>query len=1094
MRMKAMSESPERLDDAARAEASAPSDSILLEAPAGSGKTAVLTQRFLRLLCTVEDPSEILAITFTRKAAAQMRARVTRALRGEVAAGDPAAAELRALGQAALAHGVVRGWKIDTEPHNLRIQTIDSFNYWLASQLPVASRAGGALNVTETADELYARAARRTLLGAEADPVLAPDAQLLFERLDNHWVNLERLIAQMLEQRGHWLRFVAGEDPQLLCRRVNEGLAALARSTLQALYARLPEALRRRAQALPGCGVLGSEPAQLPHWKQFAQLVLTKNDWRKQLSAQRLTADFADPAVCRRLRDLIDELRGLAGLREALLELKRAPAAALSDDDAAAIQALSRLLAHAAAELHAEFAEARRVDHTYVTGAARAALAEDGAPTDLALRTGLTLKHILVDEFQDTSLAQLQLLEMLTVGWEEGDGRTLFVVGDPMQSIYRFRDAEVGLFLRAREAGIGQLRLQRLRLSRNFRATPALVAFVNEIFAEVFPAADELRAGAVSYRTSVAARAADDALATLAPVTARLFPDDRAAEARAIAARVAELRRLDPNGTVAVLVAAHAHAVPVIDALQARALPALGVDLVPLRERLIVRDLVQLTHALYDLADRAAWLAVLRAPWCGARLTTLTALSGLNDRELVIEALANPERLARCDPADRERLTRIREILAGALSGRAGESVADWLERTWMRLGASDAYPAQELEDARAFFAALAERTAALEWRGPQHFASLLARLYSAASAGENPVQVMTIHRAKGLEFDHVIVPALERTTRPAERRLLRWIDLPTEASESDLLIAPLPAVGAEEGDLSVYLQDLLRQRDTNERCRMLYVAATRARRTLWLSAAPRLAADGTVKPDKRSPLAILWRALAGRFETAADTPAAATVPAGSAPLVRLARDWQPAQLPASLPLRQLPRPYLVLEPPEFSWVGETQRHVGTLVHAWLARLTQQPQLPAPEAIEAQRAALLAQLRRVSVPAGEQSHAVELILAAIRHTLADERGRWILSGAHREAHSEWQLSGVSNERLRNVVIDRSFVDAAGTRWVIDYKTSRHEGGDLEGFLAQEMQRYREQLADYVALAAALGPQLVRAALYFPLLGAFRELR
>src|SRR5215467_9663249 len=173
-RMRPMSEPALRSDEAARAAASAPADSVLLEAPAGSGKTAVLTRRFLRLLTTVDDPGQILAITFTRKAAAEMQARVTRALRGEFTASDPEAAELTGLARAALAHGVARGWSIDTHPQSLRIQTIDSFNYWLASQLPVASQAGGVLQVTESAGELYRRAARRTLLEAETDPHLAP--------------------------------------------------------------------------------------------------------------------------------------------------------------------------------------------------------------------------------------------------------------------------------------------------------------------------------------------------------------------------------------------------------------------------------------------------------------------------------------------------------------------------------------------------------------------------------------------------------------------------------------------------------------------------------------------------------------------------------------------------------------------------------------------------------------------------------------------------------------------------------------------------------------------------------------------------------
>jgi ATP-dependent exoDNAse (exonuclease V) beta subunit len=1082
-----MSETELRLDEAARTAASQPSDSILLEAPAGSGKTAVLTRRFLRLLTTVEDPGQILAITFTRKAAAEMQARVIRALRGESAASDPAAAELGVLARAALAHGATRGWSIETHPQSLRIQTIDAFNYWLASQLPVASQAGGVLQVTESARGLYQRAARRTLLEAETDSDLATDARLLFERTDNHWMYLERLIAQMLEERGHWLRFVAGEEPRALCERVNESLAHLAQARLEALCALIPAGLRRRAQALPGCGPLGREPAELCHWKRLVHLVLTKDDWRRQVTAHRLGSDFADPRACQELRNLIVELRGLAGAREALLALRRAPAGELSEDDASAIQALSRLLSRAAAELHAEFAVARRVDYTYVIGAARQALTENGQPTDLALRTGLALRHILVDEFQDTSLAQLQLLEMLTVGWQEGDGRTLFVVGDPMQSIYRFREAEVGLFLKARLAGIGQVTLKPLRLQRNFRAVPALVEFTNEVFAQVFPAADELRSGAVSYRASVSAHTGRAARSTggIAPATLRLFPQGPAAEAHAIAAHIADLRQRDPAGTVAVLVVAHAHAVPIVAALVARGLASCAVDLVPLRERMIVRDLVQLTRALFDLADRAAWLALLRSPWCGARLRTLTALSRLNDRELIIQALGSPERLVHCDPDDLPRLARLRAVMTRALTERGEGPVADWLERTWLRLGASDAYEAQELGDARAFFAALAARAAAFEWQGPEDFAALLEHLYSAPQNGDNPVQVMTIHRAKGLEFEHVIVPALQRATRGAEHRLLRWIDLPGETSASDLLISPSPPVGAaEESDLNVFLKDLIRQRDTHERCRLMYVAATRARSTLWLSAAPATSEEGGVKPDRRSMLALLWPALEKRFEVVAGAMPRAEPPS-VVPVTRLIADWQSATPAPAVQVTQLPAAYLASEPLEFSWVRETQRDIGTAVHAWLARLAGAPQLP-------DSAAVLAQLARLGVPGSEQPRALEVILTALRHMLADERGRWILSGSHREAYSEWELSGLSGGRLRSVKIDRSFVDESGIRWVIDYKTSAHEGGDLEGFLAHEIERYRPQLEAYLELVQAVGPEPVRAALYFPLLGAFRE--
>ena len=1086
-----------RADAEARERALDPQRSILLQAPAGSGKTSMLTQRFLRLLRTVEEPGAILAITFTRKAAAEMRARVTQALRGQSAADDPCAGELRALTAAALRHGAARGWNLAQDPGALRIQTIDSFTHWLASQLPIAARAGGTLRVTETPQELYRRAARRTLLAAEADAVLGADTELLFERLDNHWNNLERLLADMLGERAHWLRYVLQTGPGQLCARVNASLEHIIRDHLAAAGAALPPALLLAAQQLPGVGALGGDPAHLPAWKRLADCTLTGGRWRVRLTEELLGPAYAQAPAREALRSCIAQLSRTPGSAQLLQAVAALPAAALSAEDEAAIAALARVLEHAARELHVEFAEAGRVDYTYVTGAARAALAEAGLPTELALRTGLAFSHILVDEFQDTSLAQFQLLESLTAAWQQGDGRTLFIVGDPMQSIYRFRDAEVGLFITAREHGIGNVRLTPLRLTRNFRATPALVDWSNEVFAQVFPAADELRAGAIAFSASVAARLpAERSPPAHASVQLRLFPGDRDAEARSIAARISELRGRAPEARVAVLVAAHAHAVPIVNVLRTAGVEVLGVDLVPLAQRPIVRDLVQLARALHDLGDRSAWLAVLRAPWCGASLATLTALSGPEDPQLLWEALADAARLARCAPRDLARLVRVREVLARALERRDSGPAADWLEATWVQLGAPDAYPRAELGDARVFFSALAERAAAFEWRGPEDFPALLQDLYSAAdAAGANPVQVMTIHRAKGLEFDHVLVPGLDRGVGAGERPLLRWIDLPRERGASDLIVAPAAAIGEEGGgELNAFLAGLLTTRARHERTRLMYVAATRARETLHLSAAPKMKSGGRLDPDPRSLLACLWPALAERFQVQAPAPGApAARRAQALPLRRLSDLWRPPQLPAAEPLPHLPLERSSIEAPEFSWVGETQRHIGTVVHALLAQIADAPALPTGAQLQAQRDAVLRQLRRAGVPEREAAEAASLVLTALARTLGDERGRWILGAGHPEAHSELALTGVTAGRLRSVVIDRCFVDEAGTRWVIDYKTSRHEGGSLESFLDHEMQRYQGQLSDYLALARSLGPQPVRAALYFPLLGAFREL-
>ena len=161
-----------------------------------------------------------------------------------------------------------------------------------------------------------------------------------------------------------------------------------------------------------------------------------------------------------------------------------------------AAQELTRLF-----EVHGE------CDHTQIAGAARQALTEDSGPTPLAERLGTRLAHILVDEFQDTSREQYDLLRTLTCEWSPGDGNTLFLVGDPMQSIYGFRNAEVGRFSTVRAAGLPTGALEPLELRRNFRSAPSLVDWCNRTFARVFPAADDVRRSAVRHLASIAARA-----------------------------------------------------------------------------------------------------------------------------------------------------------------------------------------------------------------------------------------------------------------------------------------------------------------------------------------------------------------------------------------------------------------------------------------------------------------------------------------------------------------------------------------------------------------------------------------------------------
>jgi ATP-dependent exoDNAse (exonuclease V) beta subunit len=785
----------------------------------------------------------------------------------------------------------------------------------------------------------------------------------------------------------------------------------------------------------------------------------------------------------------------------------------LAADDAEALAGLSLLLQHAAAELEIEFAQRARVDHVAVAGAARAALSVDGAPTDLALRCGDAIRHILIDEFQDTSLEQFELLRALTAGWSAGDGRTLFAVGDPMQSIYQFREAEVGLFLQARGQGIGGLQLESLQLRRNFRSAPEVIDWVNAACARVFPANDDPWLAAISYLPALAGRAQPGG-----SVQVHAMHDaDPAAEAARIATLAVEERQRSPGCSIAVLVPARRHAPPIVAALRAAGLAVRGVKLEPLAERPVVRDLGVLARALCHLGDRTAWLSLLRAPWCGLALPQLQALAE-GDLQPLWSRLGESSVLAALDADARRRVARLRTALRPAIEGAdrllpLGQRV----ERAWLRLGGpATCGSASDLANAEAYLRALDEQREA-EWPAGDAADELVAELYASAEPLAGAVEILTVHAAKGLEWDVVFLPALGRSARSNDRPLLEWLDMPVTVLPGGLLLAPMQGVGeSPPRSLVDYIAGVRQQRRRLERARLLYVAATRARRSLhWLGFAPASATTGELQPRGGTSLALLWPVLAPSFQPAGTAHASASQavqPAediaqasvrDAAPgtvagaLLRLAGDWDPQQLPGPVRATRLAvGAGLAPEAPEYLWVGLPARLVGTLVHAELQRLSAQVAVAGagalPEAAALRAAAYLPRLAELGLVGEPARDAAQRIVAALSATLADARGRWLLGEGGGEAHSELRLAGLHEGRVLNISIDRVRTDEQGERWIVDYKTGTHEGGDLEGFLASEAIRHAPQLARYRAMAAHLWDGTLRTALYFPLLGRFRE--
>jgi len=207
-----------------------------------------------------------------------------------------------------------------------------------------------------------------------------------------------------------------------------------------------------------------------------------------------------------------------------------------------------------------------------------------------------------------------------------------------------------------------------------------------------------------------------------------------------------------------------------------------------------------------------------------------------------------------------------------------------------------------------------------------------------------------------------------------------------------------------------------------------------------------------------------------------------------------LSADWA---LPAPPTGIVSPRPSGESEQPagpvEYSWVGQTARQIGIVAHRLWGMVAQE----GSEHWDAQRIGALARptvlmLRERGVPGDELDAAGRRIMSVLRGVLGDPRGRWVLSGKHQQAHCEYPLSGYLDGRLVHARLDRSFVDADGVCWVVDYKTGGHEGGDREAFLDQELTRYLPQLGRYAALVRHMHDGPVCTALYYPVLQGWRE--
>jgi ATP-dependent exoDNAse (exonuclease V) beta subunit len=1002
--------------------------SVVAQAPAGSGKTTLLLDRYLRLLANADEPENVLVITFTRKAAAELRLRVTSALAQET---HPAVALVRQRDR-------TRGWDIATTPHRLRIQTIDAFALSVAQRLPIVSAIGARVEFAHDARSLYRAAVDRVFSRLTDDP-LGPELADVLAMFDNDYEALVASFCDMLAKRDQWLdaaraAIESASRSEGIERLLAHGIDTLTRDVIADvehalgpdLLCELEQLAREAAYTLGHTFPSSLHPANAPAWRFVGELVTTQDGRiRRQVDVRQGFVSNGGRDAKARMHAALERLRA-ADLDDSLFNLRKLPDIAAVASDARRVAGVTLALSLAALELSRVFEQLGAIDFAELTFAARRALGSPEAPTDLALALDHRLSHILIDEFQDTSQSQLDLVTRLLDGWTDDDGRTFFAVGDPMQSIYRFRDAEVALMMRAARDGLGSVRPQSVRLQENFRSDPTLIDWINRVFPAAFGSADDPQLGRVAFASSVAARSPrPDAGVTVTFVDAA---DDAESEAALVVTKVVELKRRDPSGTIALLVRSRAHLGAILPALERAAIRWHGVDVEDATTHPVVRDLLVLWRALHDPHDRLAWSSLLRAPFVGLSRADLLVCA---DAHPVIDRLVDGWQALPLSADAVARLERCAPAIAAAFEDRDQRAPAIWLETTWHKLGGPDAYPNDDTEArAQEVFAALdatGSRQPNVETLTASMSRSELPRADRAA------VEVMTIHRAKGLEFDHVLIPGLDRETRRTEPPLLLW-----RVQRDALLIAT--SASADSG-LYEWLWREERHREAHERVRLLYVAATRARVSLHLfGCVPR----NTRKPQPGSLLAAIFP---GLEHDARWTPPATPAPISRAVSgLRLHADY--ARVPPAGAI-----PPVVGAPHRGSFLTGAESAVGSVIRRALRVLMEEP-LPrdVTSYVEREHArwrdALL-----VTGGVADAERGAAIVARHVANVLGDARGRWLLS-QRSAVDSEVRLAVHDGTERAFVDVDLTFVDETGVTWlvVLDTREAPDDAPELDRWL------------------------------------------
>ncbi len=1108
--------------------------SWIVQAPAGSGKTGILVYRILKLLAIAKNPEEVLAITFTKKAAKEMRDRLLELLHAaekSQTSDDSFEQQGLVLAKAVLDNDQQQGWQLLDMPHRLNIETIDALCARLVARMPWLSRLGDKPNTTDNADVHFQYAVEQLLLELlDEDSDIYPALKDMLLSLDNNFRKTRLLLKPMLARRDQWLRHFLGKSFEHSRAEFEETWRTISEEILTRLSSSVPIGMKTQIVELAHYGAqqrVNEEKQKAPRDRNPKKLDFPSKVFLGEKRFPR--ADFADIELWLGVRDflitttgtvrsprgvtktigfspktsekeqfveLLNNLDNHPELVQQLIQLDHIPPATFSDEQWQKILVLEKVLRRLLSHLQLRFHNTKECDFSEVSLRANQALQDLGRPTDLALRMDYQIQHILVDEFQDTSHSQFTLLENLTKGWQAGDGRSLFLVGDPMQSIYRFREADVGLFVKLSEGrgGINDVQLNSLVLTENFRSKKALVNWFNQVFTQSFPKENNESNGAIKYSSASSHKPEG-----IAPQFSAFHHPEEEAE-HLVRLVQAALDRGDKK--IAILVRSRPQLAPILPALKAAGIAFEGVDINPLQTTQEVLDVLSLCKAIIRLDDKVAWMSLLRGPYVGLSLSDITRIAEGKD-VVVWERLTHSQKLTKLSNEGQQRLQSFSQIMQKTLQQKQTVPLASLVQWAWKQLGGEACLQTITSNDLSVVWGLIRDLEAGGDIEKLSDLDDSLNGLYAQTSIAQKEstqqVIVSTMHKSKGLQYDTVILPGLSRKGPNPDKDILRWAEIIDSVGQERLLLAALDGTQQKNTHYH-YLQMLEKQRDIHEQLRLLYVACTRAETHLHLSGVfyhDSKTGDLKARNLKNSLINGIWSEVKEAFFLDGSNDELIANLEDTSPdqtLYRLPSDfvldtsanvnWQPVQKS---------RAKTIDKEISYEWASYTAQATGIVLHDWLEHHGDNMLNFEVDGLQKQR--WRAELQSMRLEPQQIQSAVKRLCVAIANMQSDPRAKWIFAEpSHRCIENEYAISTVENTNVQHHRIDRTFVDKQDTRWIIDYKSTTHFESDVNAFIDQQIEErgYKQQLMRYANALSQLENNPIKIGLYFPLLKQWRE--